>query len=351
MKKLSVLFTILLILLFSLPASSKVLSKNVTIIQDAGLTISSGAVAESSDVHKFGRNPDIDVASGFEVIWNGGDEYTGQNATAAETLEVFSSSANDAGTVLSSGTATEGTATTLIDTGATFVTDGGAVGDVIIDDTQVDHGIVTAITETVITVLKTHSDAEFSAGDSYRLVTQASTGSPVVKLYQLLDGDFVAQPNEYIVLNGTTAVDTVGTYRRQTRANSHGGTNIGAITSRQKTTTANVMMVLPIGFNTTMIAAYTVPAGKKAFIDSWYVGLSGKINANCVIRLMVRPVNDVYQIAEELALQGNGSSFVHRIYRYHKGPIAAMSDIKIMSDTDTNNTSVAAGFDIILKDQ
>ena len=75
----------------------------------------------------------------------------------------------------------------------------------------------------------------------------------MIELYQLLDATYTSMPNEYIVMNGATPVSTVGTYIRQTRAHSHGGTNAGAITCRQKTTTANIMMVLPAGYNATMI--------------------------------------------------------------------------------------------------
>lgn len=60
-----------------------------------GLAIRRGLVPGVSIVHKFGRNPDIDTASGFEDLWSGGGLYTGFNATAAEIVTVVSSSALD----------------------------------------------------------------------------------------------------------------------------------------------------------------------------------------------------------------------------------------------------------------
>ena len=42
---------------------------------------------------KFGRNSDID--SGPEDVWNGGNDYTGFNATAAQTVTIISASAAD----------------------------------------------------------------------------------------------------------------------------------------------------------------------------------------------------------------------------------------------------------------
>jgi len=317
---------------------------------DYNLELSRGNIAGQTKVHKFGRNPDIDTASGFEAVWNGGGDYTGFDAVVAETLEVFSSAAADAGTLLSSGTATGGSTTTLIDTGATFVTDTVAIGDVLINDTLVDHGIITAVTETTITVARMQGGGTNASGNTYRVATQASTGTPVVKLVKLLNGSFVQQPDEYVILNGVTAVDTTATYMRCTRARCIGGDNAGTITARQKTTTANIMMVLPIGYNSTMIACDTVPAGKSAHIDSWFASLAGKTTANMDVRLLVRKVNDVFQVQEEFALLGAGSSYVQRSFAVPKDSIPEMSDIKVMADTDTNNTAIAAGFDITLID-
>src|SRR5574343_828856 len=67
---------------------------------DSGLDIVSGKVTGKKVISIYGRNPDIDIADGFETVWNGGGIYTGTNATAAEKVEIFSSSAEDgAGTL------------------------------------------------------------------------------------------------------------------------------------------------------------------------------------------------------------------------------------------------------------
>jgi hypothetical protein len=43
----------------------------------------------------YGYNRDVDTTTDPESLWNGGGIYTGFNATAAQTLQVFSASAND----------------------------------------------------------------------------------------------------------------------------------------------------------------------------------------------------------------------------------------------------------------
>lgn len=59
------------------------------------LLIAEGLFDGFSIVNKFGRNPDVDTSGLPEDIWGGDGVYTGF-ASAAETLSVVSSSANDA---------------------------------------------------------------------------------------------------------------------------------------------------------------------------------------------------------------------------------------------------------------
>lgn len=47
-------------------------------------------------VQKFGRNPEIDTTTDPEDVWSGGGDYTGQPTGSPETVDVSSSSANDA---------------------------------------------------------------------------------------------------------------------------------------------------------------------------------------------------------------------------------------------------------------
>ena len=56
-----------------------------------------GRVPGKSVLHIFGRNPDIAPADNFAPVWSGGNatDYPGFNATAAETVEIFSDNAAD----------------------------------------------------------------------------------------------------------------------------------------------------------------------------------------------------------------------------------------------------------------
>lgn len=311
-----------------------------------------GNIAGFSIEKKYGRNDGLTNGGGFEALWNGGGEYTGHNAIVAETLECFSANIQDAGTVLSSGTATGGSTTTLVDSAATFSSDGVAAGDVVINDTNLDHGIVVSLTgETQINVLLMSGGTSNADADAYRIVTKASTGAPVLKLKNLRNGTYAAVEAEYIVLNGTAVVDTTGTYIRCSRGKLHGAIGINDITVRQKTTTANIMMVMPAGYNSTMIAADTIPAGKTGYFIRAFTTLSGRTKASSIARIRIRQVNDFFHVQEEFAMQGDGNTYIPREYfPILKGPYPEMSDIFIEADTDTSTTSVAGGWQILYVD-
>lgn len=245
--------------------------------RDYYLDVANSDVADRNLVHKFGTNLDIDTG-GFEDIWEGGGAWTGLDATAAETVEIFSANA-----------------------------------------------------------------ADFASG----------TGARTVQIYGLA-ADYSEQ-NETVTLDvadGTNAVDSANTYIRVFRAVvrtvGSGGANAGIITIRQKTTTANIFVQMIAGYNQTMIACYTVPLGKAAYILSWTAGLSGKTNADVTARLVARPLDQPRQVKEEHSLMAVGTSHFHHAYVSPNGPYVAKTDILIAADTDTNDTAVSGSFELVL---
>lgn len=236
-----------------------------------------GRVRGTTYHHAFGRNSDIDTASGFEAIWNGGGAYTGFNATAAETVEVFSSSASD---------------------------------------------------------------------------TSAGVGARTARLFGL-DSDYLEQ-TEDITLNGVTPVVSTKSFIRchevQVLTGGSSGENVGTITVRQSATTANVFAVMPIGYNRSMIAAYTIPANKQGAVSNAFATISNKTNGVCNVRAKARSFGSVFTVRGEVSVLADGSSFVQLDYDIPSGIVPPKTDYFIEADSSVNNMAISAGFELILEE-
>jgi len=245
---------------------------------DFGLNVQLGLVPGVSVVHIFGRNPDIDTSSGFEDIWNGGDEYTGFNATVAETISIASDSSDD---------------TNITGTGAWLIQVSG------------------------------------------------------------LDGSY-NEISEVVELNGTTPVTTVNTYLRCSVSDiltaGSGGGNAGEITGNQSVSTANVFFVMPSTSNRALICAYTVPFGKVAYVKNGFASLAKKGNASSEVKFSVRLPGSVFRVVEWFAVDGQGSSYVRRVFDIPLVGVPAGTDIRAEADAESNNSGIAAGLEILLVD-
>ncbi len=328
---------------------------------DYTLEVARGEITGQSVYAKYGGNSDIDTGTTPEDLWNGGSVYTGFNATSGEAIDIVSSDNKDRGTLVDSGTATGGSSTTMVDSGGDFINDGVAVGDCLINDTQQIHGIITGVAATTLTVVRFDdgSDKEtvlsFAASDTYRIATAASSGAYVLKMTKMLETDYAEYLTEYVILNGTTSVYTVGTsYIRCPRAiviaaGSNNGSQ-GSITGHQVLTTANVFFVMPSDHNQTLICCDTIPAGKTLYVRSVLVTM-GRANGSAgsaEVDFDIRPIGQVFNsklhkyITNSLPLRTE-DGYVQRI------PEKADFRIRV-DDVSDNNTQVSGSISGILVD-
>lgn len=324
--------------------------------KDLFLEIPRGKVPGLSSVNRAGRNSVIQISSTPEDIWDAGGIWV--PPTAARNHNISSTSSSDAGTLVSSGTATGGSTTTIVDSGATFVSDGVAVDDSVVNDTNSDYSIVESVdSETQLTVIESIDSLGFNSGDSYRVVTPASNGASVIRI-EGLDGDFV-KDTEFVILNGTSTVVTVSSFYRIQEMVVAGAVNrdipnlgdIQAVAITDSTLTAQ----LNLGQGMTLMAIYTVPSAHTAYVTGIYAELNKPTSGQgTVVDITLNSVNFATsgvvgrKVNKFIGVLTDGSSYVPIDFKpYRKYP--SFTDIWLRVESTTKDgTDVGGGIDIIL---
>lgn len=341
--------------------------------RDFYLSVAMGLVPGYSFIEKFGENPDIDSGGTFEDIWDGGALYV--NPTAASLHNVVSSLAADTGTLVSSGTATGGNYTTLIDADADFVSDAVAVGDRVLNDTNVMIGTVSEVsslnTLTMIGqmrnpssgrprayagVLNTSTFARPNAfGDTYRIVRDGGLGASIFWV-QGLSGTLLDQ-SEFVLLNGVGVVATTKLYSTQYRARIFTTGTAGAdgnITSTAQSGGTVSAQILGVGgtANQTLMTPFTCAINKECLIVYWAASMSKSVpTATSDLHLMGGSLapGAVRYVLNTSAITTTGSSDYPHPYPIPI-PIPGGSSIWLAANSSTNDVGVSARMSILVVD-
>ena len=329
------------------------------------LEVAKGKIDGHSQMNKYGHNES--VAAGPEDVWGGGGIYAFYFITN-QTVEAVSTDVDDVGSLVSSGTATGGSTTTLVDSGANFTGDGVAVGDVVINDTNGEWGTInvvaaTTLTHTPMTNASTVSPASNpnESGDTYRVASSAGDGAGVIHIEGLTDtgGGVWEVATETVILNGQTDVSITKTFVRLYRGivlhAGVSGMNEGDITVEVDATT-NAGIFISANDGQSQQAIYTVPSGKTGYFIKGYVGIGSGGNpvggASAIFTWRARINNGatgVFAIKGQIEVLSTGSQFW--IYEYGV-PVAIpeKTDILIRCDETSDTVGVIGAFDMVLID-
>jgi len=180
------------------------------------------------------------------------------------------------------------------------------------------------------------SDANDDDGD---------TGARTVEI-QGLDGNY-AEISETVTLNGTGAVTTTASFLRVFRMRvltaGSSGTNEGNITASIGGN--NVARISGGNGGQTLMAVYTVPAGKKGYIIKFQGSLSKNQEAQFMIRTRYGTTDAAWQV------KGMFGTFANAVGYEYPVPleVTEKTDIEIRAKAGANS-ECGAIFDIILVD-
>lgn len=183
------------------------------------------------------------------------------------------------------------------------------------------------------------------------LDTDGGTGLRHMMLYGL-DSNGKEQ-QETVILNGLTPVISSLSYLRLDRLRGIDSGlleyNQGDITARQSITTAVVFATMPAGYNTTMIACYTIPADKNGYLVAQRASIANKKAAVVDIRVQSRVLGGVFTVGGEASLNSVGTGYIEQTFFLPK-KLPPMTDIYIEGNASANHAAVSAFFDILLVD-
>ena len=319
--------------------------KKGNLIGDLKFQASIGAIPGVQPLRKFGQNADID--SGVkEDVWDGGGIWA--EPTQAR-IHQIKGAAGDVGTLISSGSITGNSNDILIDENATFISDGVAVGDIVLNDTHHAFGFVSAIvSEEQITVSLTRDllVPDSHIGDVYRIARAGSTGAGVILIHNGLDSDYL-ESSEFIILNGATDIPTITEYTNinfmSVLCAGATGANEGIILATADTD-ATVTAQINIGNNQTLMAIYQVPANKILLMSGGTASNNrASTSGSSDFELLLKPFGGVYRLADLTGLQVAGTSRMTQ----HFDPYLLLppkSIIKVSCTASANNFNVSASF-------
>lgn len=325
------------------------------------LEVARGLVPGHRIVNKFGYNPDIDTNTDPEDNWSKGGTYNFFPATA-KSMRTNSTSTADVGSLVSNGTASGGTTTTLEDSGADFVSDGVAVLDVVINDSTGEYAVITNVTETVLTHLAMSNASQItpcctsnSSGDTYRIASNGSTGAGVIQVFGL-DENWDVQ-TETVILNGQNYVNLQKDYIRMHRA-------FVIISSDEENGNIGSIQIVDVG-DATAIGAYilagsgqteqnimSIPRGKTGYFLQGYVGMSRAALAAASMEFVwkARTFGGCFRVQGRMLCINLGSGWWQYSYKGSPG-IPTMSDVKITClAVSANDMSAVGGIDMLLID-
>jgi len=175
----------------------------------------------------------------------------------------------------------------------------------------------------------------------------AGTGARTLKI-QGLDGSYNLA-EETVDMDGTTTVTTTQTFLRVFRMSVEtagtSGNNEGDITVTY-TGGSDVAATITAGNGQTLMAVYTIPAGKTGYIVAMNFGSSKDQEQTCKLKTRDNTVaNSAFQTKEYLNIRGGFTYFPKRAIT----KITEKTDIELQAISNSTS-SASGGFELILID-
>ena len=164
-----------------------------------------------------------------------------------------------------------------------------------------------------------------------------------------IDGHQVVQT---ITLTGTTVVPLTTPLWRVFRMKNIGNVDIlsNSVIHASTATKTGSYAQIQNGNNQTLMALYTIPAGKTGYLYQGSANLVGLVRDYSIDgHFYMRPFGQVFQLKYTFGLSSDGTSGSQHFYKFPL-PIAEKTDLRLSAESSLNGGVVNATFDILLVD-
>ena len=157
--------------------------------------------------------------------------------------------------------------------------------------------------------------------------TTATLSTPLIRIFRMINvGATDLVGTVYCYINGATVVAGVATVATEIRA------------------------MITITHNQTLMAIYTIPAGKTGYMRDWYISAGGaKKTSLHEVHVEFRPFGQVFQTKHIAGIAIAGTSYFKHVYEEPE-VLQEKTDVRMQVNTDEDAASISAGFDIVLVD-
>ena len=211
--------------------------------------------------------------------------------------------------------------------------------------------------------IDTTQEVIWDGGGSYTYSTTAdithivsdNAGDTMEIEVQGLDSDW-SQVTQPVTLTGTTAAALTTPLIRCFRARNLSATaalgniQIGVGTTTNNFTAGNLRAQITQGYEQTLMAIYTIPAGKTGYLLNFWGNMNKSNTSGAAdVSIWARSFGGVFRINAPTGLVAAGSSHFQHVYTAY--PVGLeKTDIEMTGQGSTNNFDISAGFDLYLVD-
>jgi hypothetical protein len=189
------------------------------------------------------------------------------------------------------------------------------------------------------------------APEQLEFFSSSASDTGTLTYFYLATSESTSWQTATITLNGTTPVYGVTAFRVHSASYNNGNAttfNVGTITCRHRTTTANIFFQMPIGRSQTYVAAYTIPKGNRGYLYEMFSAVYGTSSVACETIMAIRNSGQSFRLRRN-GIANNTTPWNDLNTPLYLDATNGHIDIvlRIVSTTAASSNTIIGGFNVV----